>query len=68
MHNKTFPMDIGWQALLKDFGLETADVLRRAGLPEDTLSCGKRGLSTQEYFRFWNSLEVEAGDAMFPSG
>ncbi|HEX7804095.1 MAG TPA: AraC family transcriptional regulator [Pseudoxanthomonas sp.] len=64
--NKTFPMDIGWQALLKDFGMRPVHVLRRAGLPEDLLSRGDRALSTEEYFRFWRGLEAEARDALFP--
>ncbi len=66
MQNKTFSVDIGWQALLKDFGLQPASVLRRAGLPEDLLSRGGHGLPTEDYFRFWRALEAEAGDVMFP--
>lgn len=62
----TFTLDIGWQALLKDFGLQARHVLRRAGLPEDLLSREAHGLTTEEYFRFWRGLEAEAGDAMFP--
>lgn len=41
-------------------------VLRRAGLPEDLLSRGAQEISTEDYFRFWRSLEEEAADAMFP--
>jgi len=66
MQNKAFSVGIGWQALLKDFGLQSARVLRRAGLPEDLLSRGRQGLSAEEYFRFWRALETEAGDVMFP--
>jgi AraC-like DNA-binding protein len=66
VQNKTFSVDIGWQALLKDLGLQPGHVLRRAGLPDDLLSRGGHGLSTEDYFRFWRALEAEAGDAMFP--
>jgi AraC-like DNA-binding protein len=62
----TFPMDIGWQALLKDFGLRSSHVLRHSGLPDDLFSRTGHGLTTNEYFRFWRALEAEAGDAMFP--
>ncbi|WP_288474190.1 AraC family transcriptional regulator [uncultured Pantoea sp.] len=62
----TFPVDVGWQALLKDLGLRAAHVLRRAALPDDLLSGGKQSLSSQDYFRFWHALETESGDAMFP--
>lgn len=64
--HQTFPLDIGWQALLKDFGLRADYVLRRAGLPEDLFSRGGPGLVTADYFRFWRALETEAGDPMFP--
>jgi len=64
--SQTFSLDIGWQPLLKDFGLRPDQVLRRAGLPEDLLSRGGQGLTTDEYFRFWRALEAEAGDVMFP--
>lgn len=66
VQSATFPVDVGWQALLKDLGLRPAQVLRRAALPEDILSGGKQPLSTQEYFRFWHALETESDDAMFP--
>lgn len=64
--NHTFSLDIGWQALLKDLGVQPSHVLRRSGLPEDLLSRVGHGLTTEEYFRFWRSLASEAGDAMFP--
>ena len=63
--NQTFFLDIGWQALLKDFGLQPAHILRRAALPEDLFSREQYGLSTDEYFRFWHALAAEAGDPMF---
>ena len=66
MQTKTFSLDIGWQALLKDLGVRSGHVLRRAGLPDDLLSRGGNGLSTEAYFRFWNALEAETGDVMFP--
>lgn len=66
MQSKTFPVDIGWRALLKDLGLQPGHVLRRAGLPEDLLSRGRQGLTTDDYFRFWRALEAEAGDVTFP--
>lgn len=65
-HTKSFPLDIGWKALFKDFGLKPEHVLRRAGLPEDLFSRSEHGISTDEYFRFWLAMEAEAGDVMFP--
>lgn len=63
--NQTFALDFGWNALLKDLGIHPERVLRRAGLPADLLARTGHGLTTQEYFRFWRSLEEEAGDPMF---
>lgn len=64
--NQSFALDLGWRALLKDLGVRADHVLRRAGLPEDLLSRPEEGLSTQDYFAFWRSLEDEIGDPMFP--
>lgn len=64
--NQTFYLNIGWRTLLKDMGIQPEHVFRRAGLPEDTLSRVSDGLSTEAYFRFWRSLEVEAGHPLFP--
>lgn len=64
--NRTFSLNIGWKALLKDAGLQPGLVLRRAGLPDDVFSRPERGLTTEEYCRFWLALEKEANDASFP--
>lgn len=63
---RSFSMDVGWLALLKDFGLRPDHVLRRAGLPADLLSRGAQEVSTEDYFCFWRGLEGEARDPMFP--
>ncbi|WP_323919235.1 AraC family transcriptional regulator ligand-binding domain-containing protein [Aeromonas caviae] len=65
-HKSHFSLDVGWQLLLKDLGLPSRHVLRRALLPEDTLSRENHGLTTDEYFRFWRALEQEANDLLFP--
>lgn len=66
MLSQTFPLDVGWQTILKDMGLRPEFVLRRAGLPEDLLSRTGQSLSTTEYFRFWTALEAEAATPLFP--
>jgi len=64
---KTFPVEAGWRTLLKDLGVKPADVMRRAGLPEDLLTRPQVvGLSTADYFSFWRSLEAAVGDPLFP--
>lgn len=63
---KTFPVEVGWRILLKDLGVKPADVMRRAGLPEDLLARPQAGLSTADYFCFWRSLESAVGDPLFP--
>ena len=64
--HQSFSLNIGWNALLKDFGLQPTQVLRRAGLPEDLLAHDGQSLSSEAYFRFWRALEVEAADPLFP--
>lgn len=48
-HNRTFSLNIGWKALLKDAGLEPQHLLRKAGLPDDTFSRTERGLNIEVY-------------------
>ena len=52
--------------LLSDLGLRPADVLRRAGLPDDLFGREKAALSTDEYFRLWQGIEAEAEDPALP--
>lgn len=60
--NRSFFMDVGWQALLKDLALSPEHVLRRARLPADFLARGGQAVSAEDYFRFWRGMEEEAAD------
>lgn len=60
-----FAVDVGWRSLLRDLGIRSENVLRRARLPEDLFSRPENGLTTEEYFRFWEALETELGDPLF---
>lgn len=52
----------GWLLILKDLGVQPANVLRRAQLPGDLFSRPGARLSVDEYFRMWNGLDAEAAD------
>lgn len=65
-HANSFTLFPGWQILLKDLGIRPADVLRRAGLPDDLLTRSSVLLSTEKYFDFWRGLEREANDPLLP--
>lgn len=56
----------GWRLLLSDLGIRPADVLRRAGLPEDLFGREKATLSTEEYFRLWRGIEEESEGMTLP--
>lgn len=62
----TFPVDPGWRPLLKDLGIRSDTLLRRASLPQELFTRPGNGLNTAEYFRFWESLQAEAGDPLLP--
>lgn len=64
--NATFPVDPGWRPLLKDLGVQADALLRRAGLPQELLIRPGNGLTTEEYFRFWECLQAEARDPLLP--
>ncbi len=64
--NKLFTVNPGWRILLTDLGIRPANVLRLAGLPDDLLTRENAALSTDEYFRFWRGIEMEADDPLLP--
>lgn len=47
--------------MLRDAGIDSRRVLRRAALPADTLNQRSR-IPIVDYFAFWNGLEAEASD------
>jgi len=61
-HANAFALHPGWRIVLKDLGIRPADVLRRAGLPDDLLTRESVSLGTAQYFAFWRGLEEEAAD------
>lgn len=65
-HTIGYAVDPSWRTMLRDLELNPADVLRRAGLPEDLLVQKDIRLSTEEFFRFWNGMEAELNDPLFP--
>ncbi|OWW13930.1 AraC family transcriptional regulator, partial [Klebsiella variicola] len=64
--NRTFSLNLRWRALLKDAGMEPEHLLRLAGLPGDTFSDINRGLTTDEYLRFWRVLGKQSNIHAFP--
>ncbi len=63
---RKFIVDFGWQVLMKDLDLESQDVLRHARLPLDLFAQEAPVLSTEEYFRLWESLAYLLNDPTFP--
>jgi AraC-like DNA-binding protein len=63
---RDFALDTTWRAVLKDLGISSADVLRRAGLPDDLLEQEHTRLSPAVYYRFWSAIEAASGDPIFP--
>ncbi len=51
--------------MLKDLGVNPANVTRRAGLPED-LFTREPSLSVPEYFRLWQAIQDEVGEPTLP--
>lgn len=66
MHAHEYALNATWRPLLKDLGVRPSNVLRRAGLPEDLLSRPSVRLATDAFFRFWESVEIELDDPLFP--
>ena len=54
----SYPLGAGWRVLVRDLGLQPADVLRHAGLPDDLLSRPNARLAPEDFYLFWESLEA----------
>lgn len=61
----TFAIQPAWRMLVRDLGLREADVLRRAGLPQDLLGRENPRIEPEAYFRLWGAFEEELGDPCF---
>ncbi len=66
MQATKFVVDAGWQLILKDVGVNPADVLQRAQLPGDLFTRKNAALSTSEYFRLWEGMAATFNDPSFP--
>ena len=66
MAGDRFELEPSMKALLRDLGVSTSRVLRRAQLPADLLSHRPIELSVDEFYRFWAALDTEARDAGLP--
>ena len=65
-NDKPYIVPSGWRLLLHDAGIDSANVLRRASLPEDLLSRDRACLSRDEYYRLWQGIEDEGSDPALP--
>jgi AraC-like DNA-binding protein len=66
MRSNTYALDSTWRPLIKDLGVSAANVLRRAGLPEDLLAQPEIRLEAAAFHRFWTALGEELADPLFP--
>ena len=66
VQNQGYALDTTWRTVLKDLGVKPANVLRRAGLPDDLLQQPSVRLPAADYYRLWDSIEAETGDPLFP--
>ena len=57
-----YPVSPAWQLLLRDLGIPAADVLRRAGVPEDLFAREQATVRADEFARMLAAVEVEAAD------
>ncbi len=61
-----YAIAVNWRPLLRDLGVNPADALRQAGLPDDLFARQDVRLGSEEYFRLWRSVEAKIGDPLFP--
>lgn len=63
--NQTYAIGDGWKAILAEVGVNHADVLRRAQLPEDMLNRDDVRLSNDSFLRFFAALDASVEDQEF---
>ena len=66
-HARTLWVWPGWQVLMQDAGVDRANVLRRAKLPGDLFARESVRLDAATYFRLWEAIDEEAGNAGGPA-
>lgn len=62
----TMPVDRGWFLIMTDMGMNPADILRQAGLPEDLFANSDARISVADYFHLWNTAFSRPLDPCFP--
>ena len=63
--NQEYPIGPGWESLLNQIGVSSADVLRRAGLPDDLLKRDSAKVSGEAMFRFCAAFDESIADPGF---
>lgn len=61
-----FSVQSGWKLLIRDMGVNPAEVLRLAGLPTDLFARKDASLCPADYFRLWQGLEQATGTDVWP--
>jgi len=62
---QTYAIGDGWKAILAEVGVDHADVLRRAQLPEDILNRDDVRLSETSFLGFFQALDASVDDQAF---
>ncbi|MEM1177140.1 MAG: AraC family transcriptional regulator [Acidobacteriota bacterium] len=62
----SFAVHPGWRLLMKDVGIDSGQVLRRAGLPGDLFARPRASLKPAEYMALWRAVDEESGDPELP--
>ena len=66
-HARTFSVWSSWRVMMQDAGVNGANVLRRAKLPGDLFARESVRLDSATYFRLWDAIDEEAGNAGGPA-
>lgn len=66
LNTNTYSLDRMWPPLLRDLGVSSANILRRACLPDDLFSQRNVRLNSEDFYRMWECLEQEVRDETFP--
>lgn len=63
--NQVYAIGEGWKGILAEVGVDYADVLRRAELPEDLVNRDNVRLNSESFLRFFEALDGSVRDPAF---
>ncbi len=61
-----FSVHKGWEIMLQDMGINPADIIKQANIPNTIFNRKSQSIRAEEYFKIWHALEALTDDKELP--